>query len=332
MTFEQIMNELESGIFRPIYFLMGDEPYFIDKITDFIAKNAMPSEQIAFNQIIMYGKDVTVAQIDDTARRFPMMAERFVVIVKEAQNLKDIDKLIYYIQKPLDSTVLVINYKYKTLDKRTKLYKALAKNAVLLSTKKLYENQMPTWINNFLAQRNFSIEPLATRLLIDNLGTNLEKVVNELDKLIIILKKGTQITTSDIEENIGISKDYNVFELQNALINRDILKANRIVKYFGDNPKNTPFILIISSLYYFFSKILITHQIKDRSQQNIASVLKVNPFFTKDYLKGTQTFTITKIVYIISVLRDYDLKSKGVNNISMSNSELLKEMIFKIMH
>ncbi len=332
MTFEQIMSELKSGTYRPIYFLMGDEPYFIDKITNFIAKNAMSAEQRAFNQIVMYGKDITVAQIDDTARRFPMMSDRFVVIVKEAQNLKNIDKLVYYVQKPLNSTILVINYKYKSLDKRKKLYKALEKNGIILNAKKLYENQIPSWINKFLAEKNFSIEPLATRLLVDNLGTNLEKIANELDKLIITLKKGTKINTVHIEENIGISKDFNVFELQNALTNKDILKANRIVKYFADNPKSTPFILTINSLYYFFSKILIVHGLKSRDQQSVASALKIHPFFAKDYIKASQTFNINKLVYIISVLRDYDLKSKGVNNISMSDGELLKEMIFKIMH
>lgn len=332
MTFEQIMTELKSGKFRPIYFLMGDEPYFIDKITDFIAKNALPPEQHAFNQIVMYGKDVTAAQIDDTARRFPMMSDRFVVIVKEAQNIKSIDNLVYYVQKPLSSTVLVINFKYKSLDKRKKLYKELEKNSVIFDSKKLYENQIPAWINTYLTQKNFTIDPLATRLLVDSLGTDLEKIANELDKLIITLKKGTTINPVHIEENIGISKDFNVFELQNALINRDVLKANRIAKYFADNPKNNPFVLTLNSLYYFFSKILIVHSIKDKNQQSVASALKVNPFFAKDYIKGAQTFNVNKLVFIISILREYDLKSKGVNNISTSEGELLKELIFKILH
>ena len=332
MTFKQIMDELKSGTYRPVYFLMGEEPYFIDIITKYIAENALPPEQHAFNQLVMYGKDVTVAQIDDTARRFPMMSERLVVIVKEAQNIKNINNLVHYVQKPLNSTVLVINYKYKSIDKRKKLYKALKKDGVILESKKLYENQIPLWISNYLEEKEFTIEPLASRLLVDNLGSDLEKIANELNKLIIVLKKGSKINSLHIEENIGISKDYNVFELQNALMNRDIMKANRIVKYFGDNPKSTPFIMAINSLYYFFSKILIIHSLKDKSQQSVATALKVHPFFAKNYLKAVQTFNLNKLVYIISVLREYDLKSKGVNNNSMTDGELLKEMIFKIMH
>jgi len=326
------MDELKSGTYRPVYFLMGEEPYFIDIITKYIAENALPPEQHAFNQLVMYGKDVTVAQIDDTARRFPMMSERLVVIVKEAQNIKNINNLVHYVQKPLNSTVLVINYKYKSIDKRKKLYKALKKDGVILESKKLYENQIPLWISNYLEEKEFTIEPLASRLLVDNLGSDLEKIANELNKLIIVLKKGSKINSLHIEENIGISKDYNVFELQNALMNRDIMKANRIVKYFGDNPKSTPFIMAINSLYYFFSKILIIHSLKDKSQQSVATALKVHPFFAKNYLKAVQTFNLNKLVYIISVLREYDLKSKGVNNNSMTDGELLKEMIFKIMH
>lgn len=332
MNFKQIMDELKSGTYHPIYFLMGEEPYFIDIITKYIAENALPPEQHAFNQLVMYGKDVTAAQIDDTARRFPMMSDRLVVIVKEAQNIKNINNLVYYVQKPLNSTVLVINYKYKSIDKRKKLYKALKKNGVILESKKLYENQIPLWISNYLEEKEFSIEPLASRLLVDNLGSDLEKIANELNKLIIILKKGSKINTVHIEENIGISKDYNVFELQNALMNRDIIKANRIVKYFGDNPKSTPLVMTINSLYYFFSKILIIYSLKDKSQQSVATALKVHPFFAKNYLKAVQTFNLNKLVYIISVLREYDLKSKGVNNNSMTDGELLKEMIFKIMH
>ncbi len=332
MTFDQIMQELKSGKYRPIYFLMGDETYFIDKITNYIVQNALPPEQHAFNQIVMYGKDITVAQIDDTARRFPMMADRFVVIVKEAQNLRNIENLVYYVQKPLKSTILVINYKYKTLDKRKKLYKELQKNAVLFEAKKLYENQVPGWITKYLKEKKFSIDPKAMMLLIDHLGTDLEKIVNEIDKLIISKQQGTIITIDDIEENIGISKEYNTFELQNALIDRDIVKANRIVKHFGANPKNYPLIMTINSLYYFFSKLFLVHSLKIKSKQNVASALKVHPFFAQSYIKAAQNYNLTKLVYIISLLREYDLKSKGVNNTSMPEGELLKELIFKILH
>ncbi len=326
------MSELKSGKYRPIYFLMGDEAYFIDKITDYIAQNALPPEQHAFNQIIMYGKDVTLAQIDNTARRFPMMSDRMVVIVKEAQNIKSFDNLSFYAQKPLSSTVLVINYKYKTLDKRKKVFKELENNGIVFESKKLYENQVPAWIVKYLEEKKFTIDPVATRLLVDFLGNDLGKISNELDKLTISLKSGTKITPVHIEQNIGISKDFNVFELQNAMISRDMLKINRIVKYFGANPKNNPFVLTISNFSSFFSKILLVHSLKDKSKFNVAKVLKVNPYFADDYINASKTFSVGKLVNIISYLRIYDLKSKGVDNISTSEGELLKELVFKIMH
>ncbi len=332
MTYTQIMTELKSRKYRPIYFLMGDEPYFIDQITNYIAQNALPPEQRDFNQIIMYGKDISLAQVDNTARRFPMMSDRMVVIVKEAQNIKSFDNLVFYAQKPLESTVLVINYKFKTLDKRKKIYKEIEKNGLIFESKKLYENQVPDWINKYLADKKFTIEPIATRLLLDHLGANLEKIANELNKLLITMKPGSKITPIDIENNIGISKDYNIFELQNALVARDHLKTNRIVKHFSENPKENPFILTVNSLYGFFSKLFLVHGLRDKSDQSVAKALKVHPFFAKDYLNAARTFSIPKLVFIVSVLRDYDLKSKGVNNNSMPEGELLKEMVFKITH
>ncbi len=326
------MADLKSGKYSPIYFLMGDEPFFIDRITNFIADKIQKPEQKAFDQIILYGKDVTVAQIDDTARRFPMLSDKLIVIVKEAQNIKNIEKLVYYAQKPSKSTILVINYKYKTIDKRKKLYKELSKNAILFESKKLYDNQIPAWISKYLKNKNLTIDPIAAQLIVDNLGTDLQKISNELDKLIISLSKDTKITPDHIEKNIGISKDYNVFELQNAIINKDVLKANRIINYFGDNPKSVPFIVLINSLYYFFSKILIIYSLKDKSQYSISSALKINPFFAKNYLRAAQNYSLNKLIYIIAVLREYDLKSKGVGNNSMPDSELMKEMLFKILH
>ncbi len=332
MTFNQIMTELKAGKYRPIYFLMGDETYFIDQITDYIAQNALPADQHAFNQIVMYGKDINVAQIDNTARRYPMMSDRMVVIVKEAQNIRSFDNLVYYANKPLDSTILVINYKYKTLDKRKKIYKAIDKNGVVFESKKLYENQVPSWISNYLKEKNIKINPVAVRLLVDYLGTDLQKISNELNKLIISLNGKNEITPIDIEKNIGISKDYNIFELQKALTSKNTLKANQIVKYFAANPKSNPFVLTINALFGFFSKILLVHSLSNKSNQNVAKVLKVHPFFVNDYLSATRTFSTKKLVYIISILREYDLKSKGVNNASITEGELLKELIFKIMH
>ncbi len=332
MNFNQIMTELKSGKYRPIYFLMGDEPYFIDKITNYISENALPKNQKDFNQIIMYGKDVNVAQIDNTARRYPMMSDKMVVIVKEAQNVRNIDNLNYYAKKPLKSTVLVLNYKFKKFDKRKRLYKEVEKNGIVFNAKKLYENQIPNWINSYLKEKGFNIKPIATRLLVEHLGTKLEKISNELDKLIISLKPGATITPKDVEQNIGISKDYNIFELQNALTYRNYLKANRIVNYFAQNPKENPFILTINALYRFFSKVLIIHSLKDKSKNNVAKVLKVHPFFSKDYLNAAKTFSVKKLYFIVSILYEYDLKSKGVNNNSITEGELLKEMVFKIIH
>ncbi|MBN2891944.1 MAG: DNA polymerase III subunit delta [Bacteroidales bacterium] len=332
MTFNQIMSELKTGKYRPIYFLMGDESYFIDKITDYISHNALPPEQHAFNQIVMYGKDINVAQIDNTARRFPMMSDRMVVIIKEAQNIKSFDNLVHYAQRPLESTILVINYKYKTLDKRKKFYKEAEKTGIVFESKKLYENQIPDWITKYIAEKNFTIDPVATKMLVAYLGTDIGKVANELDKLIISLKAGTKILPIDIEQNIGISKDYNVFELQNALISRDALKANRIVKHFSANPKNNPFVLTISSLFGFFSKVLMVHSLRDKSKMNVAKALKVNPYFADNYLNASKAYNLNKLVFIISILREYDLKSKGVDNVSMTEGELLKEMVFKILH
>ena len=331
MTYIQILKDLKEGKYKPIYLLMGDESYFIDKITDFIAQNALKESEKSFNQMIMYGKDTEVGTIDTTARRFPMMAERMVIIVKEAQNLKNIENLVYYAQKPQKSTVLVLNYKYKTIDKRKKVYKEIKKNGVILESKKLYENKIPPWIEAYLKEKNFLIDPISTKLLTDYLGNDLKKISNELDKLIISLPKNTKVLPKHIEENIGISKDYNNFELQNAIIRKDLLKANRIVNYFAKNQKNNPIVLTINSLYFFFSKVLMVLFIKNPDKFKVASVLKINPFFADDYIAATKKYGKNKVVEIISLLREYDLKSKGVGNSSVPAGSLLKELVSKIM-
>ncbi|NPA68672.1 MAG: DNA polymerase III subunit delta [Chlorobi bacterium] len=332
MTYSEIIKELKNKIYKPIYFLFGEEPYFIDKITDYIADNVLNESEKAFNQTVIYGKDTQTEDIINSAKRFPMMANHQVIIVKEAQNLKNIDNLVYYAEQPLKSTILVINYKYKKLDKRTKLYKTLSKNAVLFESKKLYENQIPAWINTYLKDKKYTADPVAVQLLTEFLGTDLGKISNELEKLIISLPEGTKITPEHIEKNIGISKDFNNFELQNALINRDILKANRIIMHFARNPKDNPMILTIISLFSFFSKVLNYHFLKDKNKNNVAAILKINPYFVKDYVKAAKTFNIKKTVAIISYLREYDMKAKGYDNVSATQEDLLKELIFKILH
>lgn len=334
MSFEQILSDLKNKIYKPIYFLSGDEPYFIDLITKYINENVLSDAEKSFNQIVMYGKEAEIHTVIDTAKRFPMMANHQVVIVKEAQNIKNIDDLIHYVNAPLKSTLLVINYKYKTLDKRKKLYKAINENGVLYESKKLYDNEVPAWINGYLKNKNRSIEPNAGMLLTEYLGNDLSKIANELEKLIITLPDGEfNITTTHIERNIGISKDYNNFELHKALTQKNVLKANRIVNYFGHNPKDNPFTLTISTLYYFYSKVLTYHFIKDkRDRRNVAATLKVNPYFVGDYEKAAKNYNPQKTVQIISLLREYDLKSKGYNNVSTSHGELLKELVYKILH
>jgi len=334
MSFEQIMTELKKRQYRPVYFLMGEETYFIDVIADYITENALQEQEKAFNQVVMYGRDTSVYTVLDAAQRFPMMSQRQVVMVKEAQNLKDIDKLQFYMEKPLQSTILVVSYKDK-LDKRSKLYKILdkSKDIAILESKKLYDNQVPAWITGYLTERGYNIAPAAAELLKDYLGADLSKVANELNKLMITLPVNEKkITPEHIEKNIGISKDYNVFELQKALGEKDVLKANRIINYFASNPKDNPMVLTISRLYDYFVKILKYHYLTDKSQSAVASALGVNPFFLKDYEAAARKYTAPKIIQIISILREYDLKSKGVGSSSTSDGDLMREMIFKILH
>ena len=333
MTFEQLLSELQNKKFQPIYLLMGDEPYFIDRITEYIEKNALQESEKSFNQVVLYGNDVDAAAVINTSKRYPMMSEYQVVIVKEAQNIKNFDDLVYYVESPLKSTILVLNYKYKKLDKRKKLYGAFTKNAVVFESDKLYESKIPEWITGYLGKKGFAIQPAASVLLSEFLGNDLGKIVNELEKLILTLPQNEKaITPSHIEKNIGISKDYNNFELQNALAVKDVLKANRIINYFDKNQKNNPFTLTITSLYFYFSKILLYHSLPDKSKGNVASALKINPYFVNDYQKAAKNYPFNKTKNIISLLREYDLKSKGVGNVSASPGDLLKELIYKIIH
>ena len=334
MSFEQIISDLKNKIYKPIYFLSGEEIYFIDLITKYIHDNVLTDAEKSFNQTVLYGKETEISTVINTAKRFPMMANHQVVIVKEAQNIKKIEDLIHYAENPLQSTLLVINYKYKTLDKRKKLYKIINEKGILFESKKLYENEVPSWINAYLKNKNRTIDPSAGMLLTEYLGNNLSKIANELDKLIITLPEGEfNITTTHIERNIGISKDYNNFELHKALTQKNVLKANRIVNYFGANPKDNPFTLTISTLYHFYSKVLTYHFIKDkRDRRSVAATLKVNPFFVGDYEKAAKNYNPKKTVEIISLLREYDLKSKGYQNVSTSHGELLKELVYKILH
>jgi len=333
MTYEQLIGDLKNRSFKPIYFLHGDEPYYIDLVTDYITTNVLTEAEKSFNQSIMYGKESDAAQVINAAKRFPMMASHQVVVLKEAQELKDFETLIHYVENPLPSTLLVINYKYKKPDKRKKVFKALEKNAVWFATKKLYDNQVPGWISGYASNKKYRIEPKAAALLGEFLGSDLSRISNEIDKLIIAVgKESRTITPDDVEKNIGISKDYNQFELQNALGKRDVLGANRIINHFASNERKYPLALTTGFLYSYFSKLLLIHYAKDRSEKGIAALLKVHPFFAKDYLSSAKRYTAGKLVNIISLLRSYDMKSKGYEGNNTPQGELMKELVFKILH
>jgi DNA polymerase III subunit delta len=332
-TFEEIMSDLKNRIFKPVYFLAGEEPYYIDLITDYIEEKVLPEDEKSFNQMILYADDTNIASIIDVARRFPMMASHQVVIIREAQTLKKIDDLAFYLERPLMSTILVICYKYKTLDKRIKLFKMLESHGVYFESLRLRDYQIPGWIDRYLMKKGIKTDPSASAMLTEFLGTDLHKIANELDKLIITLPSGKPvITTAIIEQNIGISKDYNNFELQKALGDKNILKANMIVKYFADNPKDNPITLTIASLFGFFSKLLNYHYLPDKSKNNAASALKVNPFFVKDYESAAAKYDVSKTVKIISLLRTYDMKSKGYCDPGTEPGDLLRELVYRILH
>ncbi len=327
----KIVNEIKSGNIKPIYFLMGEEPYYIDKLSDYIEKNILSEEEKGFNQTVLYGRDVSIEDVISTSKRYPMMADRQVVIVKEAQDLiKTIDKLESYAENPMLSTVLVMCYKYKTLDKRKKVTKYLAKSGVVYESKKLYENQVGDWIKRVLSGRNYAIEPKASAMLVEFLGTDLSKINNELEKLQIILPKGTIISANHIEENIGFSKDFNVFELRKAIGERNVLKAYQIAQYFSDNPKDNPMVVTTTLVFGFFIQLLKYHGLKDRNPKNVATVLGVNPFFLKDYDLALKNYPMKKVSAIIASLRTIDVKSKGVGAHGISQHDLLKEMLVSI--
>lgn len=352
----QILTDLKRKIFKPIYFLSGEEAYYIDMVSDYIEKNVLDESEQEFNQTILYGKEADMNTIISAAKRFPMMSEYQVIIVKEAQNLKELGKssgssdddddsdaptkkssgsanaLVAYLQQPQTSTILVFCYKYKTLDKRSTIYKSLQKNHVFLETKKLYDNKIPEWITEFVQEHKFKISPKASYLLAESLGNDLSKIANEVEKLFINLKEGEEITLELVQDNIGISKEFNVFELQDAIAKKDILKANRIINYFSANEKEHPAVMTLSSLYGYFTKVLLYHFAPDKSKFVVAQVLGVNPFFVDGYVNAAKNYNTAKLKSIFSYLKEYDLKTKGVDNNGVNNGELMKELMFKILH
>ena len=331
-TSEHILTDLKNGIFHPVYLLYGEEPYFIDQLSDYIEKNVLTEEEKEFNQTILYGKDVKTRDVLSMARRYPMMANYQVIIVKEAQDLDDIEEFAPYAENPVKSTVLVLCYKYGKIDKRKKLYKLVEKNGVVFESARLYDNKIPEWIHSYVKRMGYSISEKAPYLLLEFLGNDLSRIVNEIGKLSINLAPGSKITEEYIERNIGISKDFNVFELQKALGAMDVFRANQIIRYFAANPKDNPLVKVIPILFMYFSKVLLYHTLEDKSRNNAASALSVNPFFLNDYQQAARNYSMDRLTGVISLLREYDLRSKGVDNGNATDGELMKELIYKIIH
>ncbi len=327
----KIVNDIKAGNIKPIYFLMGEEPYYIDKLSDYIEDNVLTDDEKGFNQTVLYGRDVTIDDVVSASKRYPMMAERQVIIVKEAQDLsRTIEQIEKYAENPMLTTVLVFCYKYKTLDKRKKAVKMLAKNGLVYESKKLYENQVGQWITRVLKPKGYEIEPKANAMLVEFLGTDLSKINNELEKLQIILPKGSAFTAKHIEENIGFSKDFNVFELRKALGERNQLKSYKIVQYFAENPKENNIVMVVGLIFSFYVQVLKYHGLKDKNPANVAKVLGVNPFFLKDYDVALKNYPMKKVSQIINSLRETDVKSKGVGANGLPLSDLYKEMLFSI--
>lgn len=328
---KQLVTDIKKGNIKPIYFLMGEEPYYIDKISNFIEQHVLSEEEKGFNQMVLYGRDVSIDDIVANAKRYPMMAERQVVIIKEAQDLsRTIEKLVDYASNPQPTTVLVVNYKYKKIDKRKALYKTINKVGIVYESKKLYENQVGEWIRRVLSPKDYSITPKAAQMLVEFLGTDLSKINNELEKLQIILPKGSQITPELIEENIGISKDYNNFELRKAVGNKDVVKAHKIANYFAENPRANPMVVTVALLFNFFSQLLHYHGLNDKSSRSVASALRINPYFVNEYIVAARNYPMKKVSQVISTLREFDVKSKGVGANAVPQGDLLKELLVRI--
>ena len=333
-TYEEIARDLKNRIYKPVYYLMGEESYYIDRISEYIAQTVLNENEKEFNQTILYGADTDIATIINAAKRYPMMSKYQVVIVKEAQGVKNIDELSYYLQKPLESTILVLCHKHGVLDRRKKLAAEIEKVGVLFESKKIKDTQLAGFIISYLKRKSIEIEPKASEMMAEFVGTDLSRMAGELEKLIITLPKGQKrITPEQIEQNIGISKDYNNYELRNALIIKDVFKANQIIKYFEENPKTNPLQMTLSVLFNFFSNLMLAYYAPEKSEQGIAAQLGLkSPWQSKDYLAAMRKYSGVKVMQIIGEIRYCDAKSKGVGNSSLGDGELLRELVYKILH
>lgn len=334
VTYEEIVRNLKNEVYSPIYFLMGEEDYYIDRISDYLVNHALTETEKEFNLTVLYGADTDIATVINAAKRYPMMSKYQVVVVKEAQHLRNIEELTYYLQKPLASTILVFCYKHGALDRRKKITAEIEKAGVLFESKKLKEAQLPGFISSYLKRKQVEIEPKASEMMAEFVGADLNRMAGELEKLIITLPAGQKrITPELIEQNIGISKDYNNFELRNALIAKDVLKANQIVKYFEENPKNNPLQVTLAVLFNFFANLMLAYYAPEKTDQGIAAQLGLrSPWQSKDYMIAMQKYSGVKVMQIIGAIRECDAKSKGIGNPSTPDGELLRSLVYMILH
>lgn len=334
LSCDDILKELRAKQYRPVYYLMGEESYYIDLIADYITDNVLSETEKEFNLTVVYGADVDVATVINAAKRYPMMSEYQVVIVKEAQAIRNIEELSFYLQKPLNSTILVVCHKHGTLDKRKKLAAEIEKKGILFESKKIKESQLPAFINSYMKRKGIDMEPKASAMVADFVGTDLSRLTGELEKLIITLPAGQKrVTPEQIEKNIGISKDYNNFELRSALVEKDVLKANKIIKYFEENPKTNPIQITLSLLFSFYSNLMLAYYSPEKTEHGVAAWLGLkSPWAARDYLSAMHRYNGVKTMQIIGEIRYADAKSKGISNVSMGDGDILRELVFKILH
>lgn len=332
-TYEQIMTELHQKVYRPVYLLMGEEDYYIDCIADYIDANVLAEDEREFNYTLLYGKDTSCDQIIMAAKRYPVMSRYQVIMVKEAQNISNWVNLAVYLNRPLESSIIVLCYKHKVLDRRTKVAAEIAKKGVLFESRRKYDNEIPGWIINHCRTLNIETEPKAANLLAEFLGTDLTRIVNEINKLRILLEQqhSNRIDCNIVEKNIGISKEYNNFELVNAIAARDTLKTFRIIEHFAKDPKNNPLVVTVSTMFNFFANLMLYLSLPDKSDMNIAAELKINPYFVRDYHNAARKYDSRQVLNAIGIIRKLDAQSKGMGTNSADERDLLREAVFKIM-
>jgi DNA polymerase-3 subunit delta len=330
MLANTIISDWKKQLYKPVYWLEGEEEYFIDKVVEYAETRILNESETAFNLTVFYGKDAEWPSVVNACRRYPMFAEKQVVLLKEAQQMRDIEKLEPYIENPLPSTVFVVSYKDKKIDGRTKLAKLLKEKSVLLTTKKLYDNQLPEWTEELVESKGHSISQKALILLVDHIGNDLSRIENEIEKMLINLGERKTITEEDVEKYVGVSKDFNAFELQGALATKNLSKAIRIIQYFEANPKVAPIQLILPSLYSFFSKVFMIYGLNTKDEKTVATSLGIPSFFIKEYLRAASLFSYPEVERLLLLLSEYNLKSVGINNVGTSDASLLKEMVVKM--